>query len=129
LTIKVLKPSFQFTIGGLQPTDTILHLKQRIYQQQSAYPVQRQRLLVKGKVLNDQKSLSELSVQEGVVVHLMLTAAPAAPKTGRWGISIESEEKLNRPEFWEAIEKTLVDQVGESDGKLLLSKVKDSLTA
>lgn len=124
MNVKVLKPSFQFSIGGLFPTDTVSHLKQRIYQQQSAYPVQRQRLLVKGKVLNDTKKLSELGLQDGNMIHLMLTAAP---KTGRWGISIEAEEKISEAGFWEAIKKTLIDQVGETDANILLSKVKTSL--
>ncbi|KAI9245577.1 hypothetical protein BY458DRAFT_466251 [Sporodiniella umbellata] len=126
LSVKVLKPSFHFSIGGLVPTDTVAHLKQRIYQQQSAYPVQRQRLLVKGKVLSDTKSLNELGLQDESVVHLMLTAVP---KTGRWGISMGTEEKLSEPAFWVAVEKVLVEQVGETDGAILLSKVKGSLTA
>ncbi|CAO3671423.1 unnamed protein product [Rhizopus stolonifer] len=124
VSLKPKQQQQQFSIGGLFPTDTVSHLKQRIYQQQSAYPVQRQRLLVKGKVLNDTKKLSELGLQEGNIIHLMLTAAP---KTGRWGISIEAEEKISEAGFWEAIKKTLVDQVGETDANILLSKVKTSL--
>ncbi|ORE22711.1 hypothetical protein BCV71DRAFT_171353 [Rhizopus microsporus] len=127
LNIKVLKPSFQFSIGGLQSNDTVSHLKQRIYQQQSAYPVNRQRLLVKGKVLGDQKTLGELGLEGDSVVHLMLTAAPAS-KTGRFGISAEAEQKMNSPEFWETIEKTLVDQLGQADATLVFSKVKAALT-
>ncbi|CEG76705.1 hypothetical protein RMATCC62417_11565 [Rhizopus microsporus] len=127
LNIKVLKPSFQFSIGGLQSNDTVSHLKQRIYQQQSAYPVNRQRLLVKGKVLGDQKTLRELGLEEESVVHLMLTAAPAS-KTGRFGISAEAEQKMNSSEFWETLEKTLVDQLGQADATLVFSKVKAALT-
>ncbi|CAO3665279.1 unnamed protein product [Rhizopus microsporus] len=127
LNIKVLKPSFQFSIGGLQSNDTVSHLKQRIYQQQSAYPVNCQRLLVKGKVLGDQKTLGELGLEGDSVVHLMLTAAPAS-KTGRFGISAEAEQKMNSPEFWETIEKTLVDQLGQADATLVFSKVKAALT-
>jgi hypothetical protein len=132
VTVKVLKPAKQFAIGNLTSSDTVSQLKQRIYQQQTI-PVQRQRLLIKGKVLADQKTLEELSIQEGVTIHLMMTAAPAAPAaaeaiTGRFGVSLEAEKKLAGPEFWEALEKTIVDQVGEADAKLLLSKVKASLS-
>lgn len=132
-----MKPSSQFTIGGLSLDDTVHQLKQRIYQQQSSLPVNRQRLLIKGKVLADQKTLAELSIQPDTVIHLMVTAATAASSspasspnvvTGRFGISVQAEQKLSSPEFWSALEKTIVDQVGESDAKLLLSKVKASLT-
>lgn len=150
VTIKVLKPSSQFTIGGLSLSDTVHQLKQRIYQQQSSLAVNRQRLLIKGKVLADQKTLAELSIQPDAVIHLMVTAASTASSstspasssspnvasttsstttTGRFGISAQAEQKLSSPEFWSALEKTLVDQVGEADAKLLLSQVKASLTA
>ncbi|KAI7897555.1 uncharacterized protein BX663DRAFT_527813 [Cokeromyces recurvatus] len=134
VTIKVLKPSLQFTIGGLSPNTTINQLKQRIYQQQSSLPIARQRLLIKGKVLADQKSLEELAVKQDTTIHLMLTAAPApttAPSvTGRFGgISAEAEEKLKSPEFWTAMEKTLVEQLGQVDATLILSKVKSTLSA
>lgn len=151
VTIKVLKPSSQFTIGGLSLNDTVHQLKQRIYQQQSSLAVNRQRLLIKGKVLADQKTLAELSVQPDAVIHLMVTAAPASSSaastvststspasspnaastasTGRFGISAQAEQKLSSPEFWSALEKTLVDQVGEADAKLLLSQVQASFTA
>lgn len=134
VTIKVLKPSSTFTIAGLDSTDTIHQLKQRIYQQQSSLPVNRQRLLIKGKVLADQKTLSELAINESTIIHLMVTAAPAnhspaSPVLGRFGVSAETEKKLSSPEFWSALEKTIFDQVGEADGNLLFSKVKASLSA
>lgn len=129
MTVKVLKPSSTFTIGSLSPNDTVQQLKQRIYQQQSSLPVNRQRLLIKGKVLADQKSLGELSIGEGTVIHLMVTAAPATPVIGRFGVSAETEQKMSTPEFWAALEKTIVDQVGEVDAKLVFSKVKSSLSA
>ncbi|KAK4514340.1 uncharacterized protein ATC70_001933 [Mucor velutinosus] len=149
VTVKVLKPSSQFTIGGLSLNDTVHQLKQRIYQQQSSLPVNRQRLLIKGKVLADQKTLAELSIQSDAVIHLMVIAAPAAAastasnstspasspiaastasSTGRFGISAQAEQKLSSPEFWSALEQTLVDQVGEADAKLLLNQVKASFT-
>ncbi|KAI8059055.1 ubiquitin-related domain-containing protein [Gilbertella persicaria] len=126
VTVKVLKPSSQFTIGGLSPNNTVAQLKQRIYQQQSSLPVNRQRLLIKGKALPDQKTLNELSIQENAVVHLMVTAAPA-PSTGRFGVSAEAEQKMSSPEFWSALEKTVIEQLGETDAKLVFSKIKGSL--
>ncbi|GAN09472.1 hypothetical protein MAM1_0269c09001 [Mucor ambiguus] len=148
VTIKVLKPSSQFTIGGLSLNDTVHQLKQRIYQQQSSLAANRQRLLIKGKVLADQKTLAELSIQPDAVIHLMVTAAPASTSststspasspnvasaasthTGRFGISAQAEQKLSSPEFWSALEKTLADQVGEADAKLLLNQVKAAFTA
>lgn len=129
MTVKVLKPSSTFTIGSLSPKDTIHQLKQRIYQQQSSLPVNRQRLLIKGKVLADQKTLEELSINEDSVIHLMVTAAPATPVIGRFGVSAETEKKMSTPEFWAALEKTIIDQVGEVDAKLVFSKVKSSLSA
>ncbi|KAI8371932.1 ubiquitin-related domain-containing protein [Choanephora cucurbitarum] len=140
VTIKVLKPSSQFVIGGLSPENTVSQLKQRIYQQQSAYPVSRQRLLIKGKTLSDQKTLGELSIQEGTIIHLMATAAPstttsttadaaASVPTGRFGISATAEQKLSSPEFWSALEKTVSEQLGEADAKLVLNQIKSSLGA
>ncbi|KAI8360769.1 hypothetical protein BD560DRAFT_404679 [Blakeslea trispora] len=139
VTVKVLKPSSQFIIGGFSPETTISQLKQRIYQQQSAFPVNRQRLLIKGKTLPDQKTLGELSVQEGTVIHLMATAAPAntttaadvaaTVPTGRFGISATAEQKLSSPEFWSALEATVSEQLGEADAKLVLNQIKSSLAA
>lgn len=131
MTIKVLKPSSQFTIGGLTGSETVGQLKQRIYQQQSSIPVNRQRLLIKGKVLADQKTLEELSIQEGAVIHLMITAAPASPTAApsSSGLSAEAEQKISSPEFWAALEKTVIEQLGDADAKLVLSKMKASLSA
>ncbi|KAI8646689.1 hypothetical protein BD408DRAFT_409583 [Parasitella parasitica] len=145
VTIKVLKPSSQFTIGGLSLSCTVSQLKKRIYQQQSSLAVNRQRLLIKGKVLPDQKTLRELSIQPDAVIHLMVAAAPAAAATssssstspafppnvatGRFGISAQAEQKLSNPEFWSAMNKTIVDQVGEADAQILLGKVRASLNA
>ncbi|OBZ83080.1 hypothetical protein A0J61_08869 [Choanephora cucurbitarum] len=140
VTIKVLKPSSQFVIGSLSPENTISQLKQRIYQQQSAYPVSRQRLLIKGKTLSDQKTLGELSIQEGTIIHLMATAAPsttasttadvaASVPTSRFGISATAEQKLSSPEFWSALEKTVSEQLGEADAKLVMNQIKSSLGA
>ncbi|CEP12596.1 hypothetical protein [Parasitella parasitica] len=142
--IKLLKPSSQFTIGGLSLSDTVHQLKARIYQQQSSLAVNRQRLLLKGKVLADQKTLAELSIQPDAVIHLMVTAAPAAATsssfstspasppnvaTGRFGISAQAEQKLSSPEFWSAVEKAIMDQIGESDAQILLGKMRASLNA
>lgn len=118
----------------MNDNDTVGQLKQRIYQQQSSLPVNRQRLLIKGKVLADQKSLGELSIQEGTIIHLMVTAAPSSPAatntttTGRFGVSAEGEQKMASSGFWEALEKTIIEQLGEADAKLVFSKVKASLS-
>lgn len=92
--------------------------------------------MIKGKVLSDQKSLSELSIADGSIIHLMVTAAPATatsnnttPIMGRFGVSAETEQKMSTPEFWSALEKTITEQVGEVDAKLVFSKVKASLSA
>ncbi|KAI9475572.1 MAG: hypothetical protein EXX96DRAFT_573837 [Benjaminiella poitrasii] len=140
--IKVLKPASQFTIGGLTGETTVGQLKQRIYQQQSALHVNRQRLLIKGKVLADAKTFDELAVKQDTTIHLMLTAAPASASatittpssstsvSPRFaGLSAEADAKLSNPEFWSAIEKTLVEQLGELDATLVLSKVKSALSA
>ncbi|CAO3596795.1 unnamed protein product [Absidia cylindrospora] len=69
LLVKILKPASQFRITRLQLDDTILNLKQRIYQQQTI-PVKQQRLLLKGKVLNDEKSLGDYQMTKDTTLHL-----------------------------------------------------------
>ncbi|CAO3621555.1 unnamed protein product [Cunninghamella blakesleeana] len=69
LTIKILKPSSQFRITRLSLDDTVLGLKKRIYQQQTI-PVKQQRLLLKGKVLSDDKPLRDYNVTKDTTLHL-----------------------------------------------------------
>ncbi|KAI8970332.1 ubiquitin-related domain-containing protein [Mycotypha africana] len=147
IIIKVLKPFKQFTITGLTATDTVGQLKKRIYQQQSSFPANRQRLLLKGKVLADQKTLEEHSIGEGAIVHLMLTAAPAATSSqtitddaaavaslgtnitsSSASISAETDRKLSSPEFWSAVEKTVIEQVGQTDAAFIVNKMKAVLS-
>ncbi|KAI8377984.1 ubiquitin family-domain-containing protein [Radiomyces spectabilis] len=135
LAVKVLKPASQFTIGNISADDTVLVLKKRIYQQQSAFPVNRQRLLLKGKVLSDQKALSDYGIASGAVIHLMATAAPKSTakveeevKTvGRFGLSLEGEKTIDSAEFWDAIHRTIKEKMHEDDAQIVMNKLKHAL--
>ncbi|KAI9020867.1 ubiquitin-related domain-containing protein [Phycomyces nitens] len=132
VTIKIVKPASQFVIARLSPDDTVATLKKRIYQQQSAYPVGRQRLLIRGKVLADNKKLSDYGVADATVIHLMLSAAPKTPVedvpiTGRFGVSLATEQTIDSPDFWSALEATVGSKVSAQDTPLIMDRLKRAL--
>ncbi|KAI8140513.1 ubiquitin-related domain-containing protein [Fennellomyces sp. T-0311] len=126
LTVKILKPAAQLTIVGLSVNDTIEDLKEQIHRQKSDVAVNRQRLLLKGKVLSDNKTLSDCGLGDKATVHLMLTAAPKLPETGKFGLTVATEKKLEDPAFWEAIRSTVSGLVvHEQDTNILVSKMQE----
>ncbi|KAG2177871.1 hypothetical protein INT43_003118 [Umbelopsis isabellina] len=137
VTVKTLKPASQFEIFNLQPTDTIATLKDRISQQRSI-PIKQQRLLVKGKVLNDTKPLAEYAISNDTVVHLMVKASPASPaktadipspvesSVGAHGVSKEAESTLQTPELWKNLHNVLKESLGEQDAKVVISRFLQS---
>ncbi|KAF7732783.1 hypothetical protein EC973_000057 [Apophysomyces ossiformis] len=149
LIIKVLKPAAQFSLGHVLPTDTVATLKQHIYQIQPSYPPYRQRLLLKGKALADQKTLKDYAISNGSLIHLMLTAAakpteaPASSSTtttstitpadvpvtatGRFGLSAAAEKELEQTAFWENIEKTVSGTLNKEDTTIVINKFKQAL--
>lgn len=140
VTVKTLKPASQFEIFNLKLTDTIATLKDRISQQRSI-PMKQQRLLIKGKVLNDIKPLAEYAITDGTVVHLMIRApttasepkseeipaSPAAAETvGAHGISKSAEDSLKQPEIWRKLHNVLKEQLGEDDARTVVSRFLQS---
>ncbi|KAG0173071.1 hypothetical protein DFQ28_009241 [Apophysomyces sp. BC1034] len=143
LTIKVLKPASQFKLSNALATDTVATLKQRIYQLQTSLPANRQRLLLKGKALADQKTLSDYGISNGSVIHLMAAAAKPSttaatttaaattvePTTGRFGMSLSAEKELESPAFWTAVEKTVSEKMNKEDASIVVNKFKQALFA
>ena len=131
LTIKILKPASQITIKGVSLNETTIEeLKQLIHKQKSDIQVNRQRLLLRGKVLADNKLLSDygLTADKPVTLHLMLTAPPKQPETGKFGLSLATEKKLDDPAFWDAL-KSSVAQIldnNDKDAEILVTKFKES---
>ncbi|KAI8576417.1 hypothetical protein K450DRAFT_257170 [Umbelopsis ramanniana AG] len=138
LTVKTLKPASQFEIFNLKLTDTIATLKDRISQQRSI-PMKQQRLLIKGKVLNDTKPLAEYAMTDGTVVHLMIRATTTAsesksepipaspvPAVGAHGISKSAEDSLKQPEIWRKLHNVLKEQLGEDDARTVVSRFLQS---
>jgi len=139
VTVKTLKPASQFEIFNLQPTDTIATLKDRISQQRSI-PIKLQRLLIKGKVLNDTKPLAEYAIAEGTVVHLMIKASttstpeptpvdapvdtPSVPlvTVGEHGVSQAAENTIKQAEFWKKIDNVLKETLSQEDAQTILKR-------
>ncbi|ORX62271.1 ubiquitin-like protein [Hesseltinella vesiculosa] len=135
ISVKILKPASQFKITRLAADTTILELKQRIYQQQMV-PVKQQRLLLKGKVLTDDKTLADYQMTKDTTLHLMIKAAPAsttddaapaatptsqpAPAT----LSHEARQTLTSDVFWSSIQQTLEQHLSVADSELVLSQWK-----
>ena len=58
----------------VRPGDTVLSLKQKIRDSKNI-PLERQRLIIRGKSLKDGKRLYESNVFDGATVHLVLLRA------------------------------------------------------
>ncbi|KAI9250509.1 ubiquitin-related domain-containing protein [Phascolomyces articulosus] len=128
LTIKILKPASQITIQGVSLDDTTIEeLKERIHKQKSEVPVNRQRLLLKGKVLADNKLLSDYGLADNATLHLMLTAPPKHPETGRFGLTLTTEKKLDDPAFWDSLKASVAQLVdnNDKDTEILISKFQE----
>lgn len=133
VTIKILKPASQLTVGNLSVYDTVSDLKNRIYQLNNI-SANRQKLLLKGKVLADEKALKDYNISNGAVIHLMVSA-PAKTSTAsttnvtmtRYGLSEAGVRTIDGPDFWQAIEKTVADQLSQEDAAIVLNKMKESL--
>ncbi|KAI9317121.1 hypothetical protein BX666DRAFT_2135753 [Dichotomocladium elegans] len=133
LVVKVLKPASVLTIQSISLDDSVEDLKARIAKQYGHHlTVGRQKLLAKGKVLADNKSLSDYGLVDKAVLNLMISPAPvaAAPandsKPGRFGLSAEADKKLDDPAFWDAIKGVLVQQLGD-EADIVFAKMKGIL--
>ena len=73
-TIYVKKLGGQKLCLKVRPGDTILSLKQKIRDSKNI-PLERQRLIIRGKSLKDGKRLYESNVFDGATVHLVLLRA------------------------------------------------------
>ncbi|KAI8335006.1 ubiquitin-related domain-containing protein [Chlamydoabsidia padenii] len=127
LVIKTLKPSSQFNITRLTLEDTILNLKQRIYQQRTI-PVKQQRLLLKGKVLNDEKTLGDYNLTKDTTLHLMISKPATSPAVVDRELSSDAQATVKGDSFWKAIEQTLDGQLGAGDATLVLDTWKKALS-
>ncbi|KAF8306034.1 hypothetical protein DL93DRAFT_2144103 [Clavulina sp. PMI_390] len=85
LNIKSVKPPASFSLANVSPTDTILSIKERLVSENSRAPsVDIQRLLLKGKVLADNKLLKEyIAAAPGEEeINLSLMVKPGSTWTG-----------------------------------------------
>ncbi len=71
ITFKSSKPAQAYTLS-IQPTDTISAIKSQLASVPGAPPADVQRLLLKGKVLADNKLLQEYGIKDGDTVNLMV---------------------------------------------------------
>jgi large subunit ribosomal protein L40e len=58
----------------VQPTETILALKTKIFERDNV-PVAQQKLIFAGKQLDDEKTLADLNIQKETVLHLVLATS------------------------------------------------------
>jgi ubiquilin len=58
---------------------TVLQVKEKISLQQTDCPPERQRLIYKGRVLDEERTLSDYGVLPGSTLHLVKSRAPDAP--------------------------------------------------
>lgn len=85
LTVKSTKPPLSFAVKGIQPSDTVAHIKAQLAAQHPrAPPPSDQRLLIKGKVLADTKLLQEYihSSSASTPLTITLMAKPGSTWTG-----------------------------------------------
>ena len=68
----------------VRPGDTVLSLKQKIRDSKNI-PLERQRLIIRGKSLKDGKRLYESNVFDGTTVHLVLRPPPGGWCSRWWG--------------------------------------------
>jgi len=82
LQIFVKSLSATITINNVQPTDTILVVKQKIKQRQGI-PIDEQRLIFGGKPLQNDHTLSDYNIQRDSTLHLMLRLLGGHPTGDR----------------------------------------------
>ncbi|KAI8089928.1 ubiquitin-related domain-containing protein [Halteromyces radiatus] len=136
LVIKTLKPASQFRITRLSLDDTVLNLKQRIYQQKTI-PAKQQRLLLKGKVLNDDKTLRDYQLTKDATLHLMINKATSstAPVTSapssssQTTLSSQAQTTVKSEAFWKSLEQTLEGKLDAADAQLVLETWKKALSS
>lgn len=105
-------------------------------------PVKQQRLLLKGKVLNDEKSLGDYQMTKDTTLHLMVSKPPAggspsssspqtesapAPETSH-ELSSSAQSVIKTDTFWNIMEQSLGGQLNPADAKLVLETWKKSLS-
>lgn len=71
LVFKSLKPAATFTLS-VQPTDSISTIKAQLSSLPSAPPADAQRLLLKGKALQDGKLLKEYNIKDGDTLNIVI---------------------------------------------------------
>eukprot|EP00124_Ichthyophonus_hoferi_P000140 Ihof_evm4s5 gene=Ihof_evmTU4s5 len=81
--IKVIVKSLkgcEYTIE-VRTNDRVSHLKSLV-EGEAAIPVERQRLILKGKALNDDDTIREAGVTDGTKLHLIIRSAPKITSEG-----------------------------------------------
>jgi ubiquitin len=71
MQIIVKKLSGKSITVDVDPSNSVLEVKQKI-QNQEGYPNESQRLIFVGKQLEDSRTLSDYSIEEGTVIYLLL---------------------------------------------------------
>ncbi|CAG9762301.1 unnamed protein product [Ceutorhynchus assimilis] len=71
MIIKVVTLNGHECLIDVQPSDTIIGLKQRL-EEKEGIPPQQQRLIFQGKQLNDDKTLASYKLKGGSVLHMVV---------------------------------------------------------
>jgi len=111
ITLKTLQQT-QFHLD-VEPSETILQIKQKIEESQG-HAVSLQKLISKGKVLNDEKKISEYPISENDFLVLMVSKPPktsikpsAEPNVAETSEKLDTEATTTSPSATSVTQDTI----------------------
>ncbi|KAK9323862.1 hypothetical protein V1517DRAFT_319124 [Lipomyces orientalis] len=129
LTIKSLRPPHFSATLDAPYSDTILSLKTEVVEE-TGLPFSALKLLVKGKVLPDTRTVGEIVDDKGKATIMVLVAAGTipAPATAAEAAKAEAEEMEIDDDItddvWSVIEAAVVGKLGEIKGRKVMERIR-----
>ncbi|KAJ9071055.1 hypothetical protein DSO57_1000734 [Entomophthora muscae] len=143
INVKYLNSNMVTAISKVTLQSTILEVKGQISKVLSILP-EHQRLVLKGRALPDNKTLQELNIDSGVVIHLLKKTPPSAPAENESSpvaraalitplakkkLSPSAQKLVAQDAFWDGVQSHLTEaykaDVTEEDIEALISEWRD----
>ncbi|KAK9364657.1 hypothetical protein V1509DRAFT_635664 [Lipomyces kononenkoae] len=131
LTMKSLRPP-HFSISIVAPyNDIILSIKNKVADE-TGLPISALKILAKGKVLSDTRTVEEIVDEQGQATLMVMIAAGATPAPAPAAVAEETKAEIEAMEIdddisddvWTVIEDAVVGKLGEVKGHKLMDRIR-----